>query len=258
MIKQYTDVNNPNTVKILEDIVSSDMGTKDVEHCDYNSTSEVLKIYFTSDLQSGDEGILDDIVNNNLNYTRKKFKINESFKDPSDININFFGLHKEELINDLGFLYQVNYYKNLSSGDNFSDLAVRDEYQYFTNEYDIATHRIETITWYLEDDTVGAIKQITKYYDLQGAVVEGVRRRANLIEKAKAYLLENVEGYHSVSGEPTLPNSYYLYTLCKNEIELYIAGMKPYLVEFFENTEEPYVTEEIRTGVLDIIKYWSG
>ncbi|MDX1372238.1 MAG: hypothetical protein R3321_07195, partial [Nitrososphaeraceae archaeon] len=72
-------------------------------------------------------------------------------------------------------------------------------------------YRIETITWYLEDNNIGHQKSFTKYYTLEKAIREGITRRNNLLEKAKAYGLANITGNHEVSGEPVIPNSYYFF-----------------------------------------------
>jgi len=214
------------------------------------------KITFESELSSEEKSDLDSVISSH-NNTEYDLGVNCPCEQIMFANYNYLGGHKEEIINDLGFLVDVNIYRNRDEEGNLSGLVVNDHYDYTVDEQDLVIYRTEIITWYKTDDAIYGQKSWQKYYDLADSIREGIKRRSNLIEKAKTYLLTNVEGMYEISGQPTMLNSYYLYTLCSNEIELYIAGMKDYLVIFFENTEESYVTEEIRSGVLNIIDYWS-
>ena len=144
-------------------------------------------------------------------------------------------------------------YKTYDEG-TLSDLAVKDEYVYYFNEYDLVTHRTETITWYKEDDSVGATKSITKYYNLNDAIKEGVRRRTNLVDKAKAYGLSYIEGTHA-SG---IPNSYYWFATMKTEVKDYLDGTKKQdLIDFIDNETETYVTQTIKDNMTAILDYWT-
>jgi hypothetical protein len=119
----------------------------------------------------------------------------------------------------------------------------------------LVTHREETITWYKEDGSVGVTKSIVKYYNLNDAIKEGVRRRQNLVDKTKAYGLATIEGIH----ESGLPNSYYWFSTMLNEVELYLSGTKKQdLIDFIDNSTEPYITQTIKDTMTDILDYWTA
>ena len=195
--------------------------------------------------------IKDFVVSNEVS----DFKASLDKDELVNVNYNFLGLHKEEIIDSKGCLTTVNMYRNYDSEtETFSDLAVKDEFVYYFNAQDLVTHRNETITWYREDDSVGATKSITKHYNLNDAIKEGVKRRKNLVDKAKAYGLATIEGTH----ESGLPNSYYWFSTMLNEVELYLSGTKKQdLIDFIDDSTESYITQTIKDTMTDILDYWS-
>jgi len=170
------------------------------------------------------------------------------------LNINLFGLFRNDVFNIRGELITKEYYKNYD-GTNYSDLVVKDEYIYTTDVVtDLVQYRDEVITWYLSDDTVGEVKNIKKYYNLTKAIKEGTKRRENLLDKAKAYGLATITGVHA-SG---VPNSYYWFSTMNNEVRNYLDGtLKQELIDFIDNETETYVTQTVKDVMTGILDYWT-
>ena len=217
-----------------------------------------VKIYFEDELASGDD--LDDIISNHdsvdhiaMVSTCEYCKVFPMY----NVNYNFLGLQKEEIFDDYGCLIEKNMYLNYNSETKvFSNKILRDVCVY-TRTNDMVVYRTETITWYDENEYPVFIKSISKNYTLIDSMNEGIRRRENLINKAKEYGFMNITGTYEVSGEPTMPNAYYFFTVIKDEVTLYINGMKDYLINKIENSQESYLTSTIKTNLVDILKYWS-
>lgn len=250
----YENTVSPNIDKIQSDIADSDMSDKTVEYCTYNSITKDLVLTFTNSLSAGDITILDGIVSGNDNYTLLKYKINNSYNNPTDKNINLFSLHRKDVIDAKGSLVTKEYYKNYD-GTTYSDLVVKDEYVYtFNPTNDLVTLRNEKITWYLEDDSIGTVKNIVKYYGLVTSIKEGVARRTNLLNNAKAFGLAYISGMH----ESGIPNSYYWFSTMQSEVKNYLEGTKKQdLIDFIDNATETYITQTVKDGMTDILDYWT-
>jgi len=218
-----------------------------------------IVISMAPDLDAGEKTTLDTIISDrkaNIDPVISVYKITGGFEDPTSLNINLFGLHKEELIDSFGLLATVNYYKNYD-GTTYSDLVAKDEYVYNINVYDLVDHRTETLTWYLEDDTVGKTKTIEKYYDTIAGIDEGMKRRNNLIEKAKAYGMSSITGTHEVTGDPVVPNSHWFFMQIAGAVDLYIQGInKQGLIDDIQGSGETYLTQTIKDTIEGILKYW--
>jgi len=240
-----------NSAILIEKIVDSINITTELDYI--NIDGDDCKIYFSSDLTQDEITELDSIVDNHdEQYYNLKAVCNVC--NVANINYNFLGLHKEEIIDSKGSLVTVNMYKTYTEGV-LSNLAVKDEYTYYFNEYNLVTHRTETITWYKEDESVGTIKNVTKYYNLNDAIKEGVRRRNNLLDKAKAYGLATIEGTHA-SG---VPNSYYWFSTMKAEVKDYVDGtLKQNLIDFIDDETETYITQTIKDTMTGILDYWTA
>jgi len=189
-----------------------------------------------------------------FNRDFKKFKITKTSESPSEKNINLFGLFRKDIFNSRGELITKEYYKNYD-GTTYSDLVVKDSYIYTVNPAnDLATYRDETIEWYLEDATIGETKDIKKYYNLTKSINEGIRRRENLLDQAKAYGLANIAGTHA-SG---VPNSYYWFSTMTSAVRNYLDGtLKQDLIDFIDAETETYVTQTIKDTMTDILDYWT-
>lgn len=249
----YTDLQQKSNLdQIHRDIEASNMVDKSLIDCTWHQGKLLLN--FQNSLDTGDKAILDSIVAAAIGSASDYyFKINNSDKSPVNFNINHFGLYKEEVIDDLGLLIENNYYKNYD-GTTYSDLVVTDVYSYYINANDLVETRTETITWYLNNGEVGVSKTIQKYYKTQDAIKEGMRRRTNLIDKAKTYGLINISGEYS----PGIPNSHHFFTTILTEVNKYINGVvKDDLITAIQNSAETYLTQQIKDDLVGILQYWA-
>lgn len=228
-------------------------------------TGNNVYVIISPDLTSGEKTTLDGIVTDHkasLGLAPSPFRCTETYNDPTNIDINFHNLYKEDVIDSKGSLIEKNYYTDFD-GSTYSGLAIKDEMEYNILSNDLVSYRTETITWYREDDNIGLQKVLSpKYYIINGdpteAIKEGIRRRSNLIDKAKAYGLSNIEGTHDETGEISMPNSHHFFILIKEEVEKYIDGTcKQCLVDRITNATEEYVTQQIKDDLENILDYWS-
>ena len=66
MLYEYDDIaDSPDTKQIHIDVGLSEMTDKNIEYCRWDEDTEILKVYWTDELSSGDKGLLDTIVANN-------------------------------------------------------------------------------------------------------------------------------------------------------------------------------------------------
>lgn len=224
-----------------------------VENFTYNweEQTKTLILSFSEELSLNDKIKLDDIISLYNIQKSQIFKLNNNKSLPKDLDFNLFGLHKEEIFDNKGSLIIVNYYKDYNN-NIYSDLVVQDNFKYTISNNDLVQSRVETIYWYYLDNSIGHVKIITKYYELIDGINEGIRRRTNLINKAKEYGLCNILGTHS-SG---MLNSFYFMMITANYINLFIQGVKDPLIAFIMNSSEPYITTEIKNNLVNIVKYW--
>ena len=219
-----------------------------------------VKIGITPALTAGEKTTLDTLVQDHKNAFKsssKIYKINGTSKDPSEVDVNLFGLHKKETIDSYGLLILTEYYKNYD-GTTYSDLIVTDAHVYNIDINDLVTDRTETIKWYMIDDTVGYTKIITKYYDTISAIHEGMRRRGNLADEAKAYGMGAITGTHDVSGDPVMPNSHWFFMQLAHDVDLYIQGInKQGLIDLIQDSTDSYLTQTIKDDLEGILKYWT-
>ena len=145
---------------------------------------------------------------------KAKFKINKSWDSPEILDYDISGFHKKRTIIK-GELICIEYYKNYD-GVSYTDLVVKEERVYIRNNIGLVQHRILTITWYLEDNSIGLVKSNMKYYSPSESIDEGITRRTNIINDAKAYTL-------SIIGQTY---GFDFMTILKPQIDLYIQGYK--------------------------------
>ena len=257
MIKTYSistdfSTQSVNLKKLTEEIEANENISTSLDYI--NTDSGNCYIYFDGDLSESEITALNSIVANH-DGNIYDFKEQLCGEKQACLNYNFFGLYKEEVIDAKGNLVEVNMYHDYNpSTQVYSDLAIKDEYVYYFNELDLVTHRVETLTWYLTDNSIGYVKVITKYYDLNSSIKEGVRRRQNLLDKAKTFGLVNIAGTHA-SG---VPNSYYWFSTMQTEVRNYVDGtLKQQLIDFIDNSTESYVTQYVKDGMTDILDYWT-
>lgn len=237
--------------KILDEIKSIFPGKSILINCNHMDIS----IDITPELTVGEKLTLDDLVEEhqaNPSPSRKPYKLTGQYSDPRNLEINIFGLFRKDTFNALGALSVKEYYSTYENGV-YSDLVVKDEYNYYYNQYGLVTHRDEVITWYLEDGEVGITKTIRKYYDNARAILEANQRRQNLVNQAQAYGMANITGWH-VTG---MHNGHHFFLSIKNEIDNYIVGvLKEELISAIENHLSEYLTSQMKSDLVDILEYW--
>lgn len=222
--------------------------------CDHTS----LKVIMENELDTLDEGILDNVVQDHKDDTAinilTHFKINNSTDDPRDIDVRIQGFFRDDTFDNLGALTVKSYYRNYDSGV-YSDLVVKDEYVYTYNQYTgLVEYRDETLTFYCEDDSVGITKTFRKYYDDRMAIIESNMRRQNLTDIAQAYGKANISGYQPDGTH----NGHHFFLQIKLELENYLVGvLKEDLITKIQGMTEDYLTQEIKDGMCDIFDYWS-
>lgn len=140
-----------------------------------------------------------------LIYDYMKFDYPVSNKiAPVNVDYDLGGLYKKRTF-DKGELIQVEYYGKYNNGSGlYNDLVVKEERTYYRVNR-MLNRREMKISWYLNDgETVGEIKNTTKYYTLQEAIEAGVTRRNNIITKLKIEvigILQMASGITSIQAQ---------------------------------------------------------
>jgi len=170
------------------------------------------------------------------------FKITGEMDNPSRLDYDILGLYKKPTIIK-GELVLVEYYRNYD-GVTYSDLVIKETRQYLRDpQTTLAYKRIQTSTWYMEDDSIGLELTFEKYYPMPQSIDEAIRRRSNIIGEAKIFTLYNIG----------LANSQDYMMALSHEINLYINGATQYMYDAVTNSTQPYITQEIRDGIMLII-----
>lgn len=184
-----------------------------------------------------------------------KFKINNSYESPLDLNYDLLGLHKYEYIEMVdplhkGEMTKVEYYKTLA-GDpnniaNYSNLILT-EHRSYTRDGATALliYRDQTIEWYLEDGTIGETKKKRKFYQLKDSIEEGQTRRDNIITFAKLYLLQQIG----------LANGQFLLAEITPYITTYLQGNHQPLLDALAVSPDAFWTPTIRATTIAILTF---
>jgi len=177
---------------------------------------------------------------------KSKFKINNSYNSPENIDFTIFGLHKEEIISHDGFLNDIRYWKDYN-GTIYSNLWVHEHRKYnVDSDTGLAVTREMTIEWYLEDDTIGYTRIYPlKYYNQVEAIAEGIRRRSNIIDKAKVYCI----------NELGLNYSFDLLNSVKIQLDLFVQGYTQPLRDAIASSTKPYLTQKMKDDIVAILTY---
>lgn len=216
-----------------------------------------LVLIFNNDLDQSQINQLNDIINNYVydpNYCdRKKFKINNSFEDPSKQDYDILGFNKKRTFIK-GELREVGYYRNYDySANTYSDLVVLETRDYTRNEIGIATSRFLTSTWYLNDGTTGLTTNYLKYYTQEEGIQEGIDRRTNMISFAKTALLD---GLKAIYGEPTNQSySFDLLLSVKTQMDYFTQGYTQPLRDAVSASTKPYLTQGIKQAVIEQLTF---
>lgn len=185
-----------------------------------------------------------------------KFRINNSYSSPININYDLRGLYKYEYIEmqdpaHKGELVKVDYFVNFAGGDpndinNYIDKALTEERVYTRDPAtNLLIYRDQTIKWYLEDGTIGEKKVGRKTYQLKDAIEEGEIRRDNIITYAKLYLLSSVG----------LDNGQTLLAELGSEINIYIHGNHQPLIDAVNASTDPFMTALVKATTISILDF---
>ena len=170
------------------------------------------------------------------------FKITGEIDDPSKIDYDILGFHKNRTIVK-GELVLVEYYRNYD-GTTYSDLVVKETREYFRNPVTtLAYKRNQVTTWYFDDDSVGLELSFEKFYSPSESIAESITRRTNIIAEAKLYVLMAVG----------LPYAQDFMMDINDPINLYINGATQFMYDAVQNTDNTYITPEIKAGIMSII-----
>jgi hypothetical protein len=98
-------------------------------------------------------------------------------------------LHPTNAVMVDGEVRQIDYYAEATMDPatgqvSYDDLVVRESFVYQRDAVGFARGRVQTITWYREDDTPHpTTKQRVKFYEPDESLREGYRRRGNITDK---------------------------------------------------------------------------
>ena len=173
----------------------------------------------------------------------KKFKINNSYKSPENLDYDLRGFHKKRTIVK-GELISVEYYRNFD-GTNYSDLIVQETRIYNRNEIGLIQTRNMNVKWYLLDNTIGCEKNTIKYYSPNESIDEGIVRRKNIFADAKTYLLGTIGQTYAFD---------FLLSV-KPQMDYYIEGYKQPLIDAVNNSTKPYMTSPIKSVITSILTF---
>lgn len=216
-----------------------------------------IDFVFNNDISENQISNLDNIINSHVANSSFKspifYKINNTLDDPQNIDYDIMGFHKKRIINK-GELNTIEYYKNYTfSSDTYSDLVVRESRVYTKDSLGIVMYRDLSIDWFLNDDTVGVTKSYRKYYSPDAALQEGIDRRSNIINSAKAVLLRELK---NLVGEPT--NQQYAFDFLLGisaQINYFKEGYTQPLKDAVNNSTKGYMTTSIKASVYNELNF---
>lgn len=276
------DLNNNDPFKIIEDEESLPSGYTDVssitswgywgEELDprmnrIDIRKEIQKLLSPEAITGNTSGLtqseLETIQHYKLDNYYKIYNYYEEIPEdvsievaPHDMNYDILALHKNRSFNK-GEIISVEYY-----GDHdyftktYSDLLVKEVREYHRLNHMIYRRNM-AISWYLNDGTVGHVKNTVKYYTTQEGIRAGETRRANVITNVKITvvgLIMAASGITSVDaqelGRPFI-NTY------SNEMAKYIQGYEDEIKNVITNdTQYDWLNLEIpNTGGITIRQY---
>ena len=211
-----------------------------------NISGDSYEFIFYTDLTQQEIDDIDLVISNHVPNTNwedlKKFKINDSFEDPSNLDYDILGFHKKRTIT-FGELRLTQYYRNYD-GVTHSDLIVEETRDYTRDVNGLVQHRVQQSKWYLKNGSIGETKTTTKYYTLPEAIQEGLDRRGNIISQTKAYVLSQIGQLYSFD----------LLTSVKNEIQLFLDGYTQPLRDAITNSTKPYLNQTIKDGIIENLR----
>ncbi len=169
---------------------------------------------------------------------------------PDLVDYDSLGLKKEPTFLK-GRLIAMRYYQEYDRATKiFSNLAVLEENEYLDNPEGYLELRLRRVTWYLSDGQVGYSKETEKPFTRAEAMKEGVVRRNNIVDYAKADIIaflgemQGADLWISLEG----PIRYYIQGIVQPLYDAITASAKPYL-----NNLTPDGTQTIRTHLLNFV-----
>jgi hypothetical protein len=248
-----------NQQQVLDEILSN-MGLRLFNNYTDDPTSQgssyifngALVLNFNDDLDFSQITELNTIINDYVydpNYDDlKKFKINNSFENPSSLDYDIMGFNKKRTFIS-GELREVGYYRDYDyTAKTYSDLVVLETREYTRDTIGMAVSRFLTSTWYLNDGTTGLTTSYSKYYSPEEAIQEGIDRRTNMLSFAKTTLLS---GLAQVYGEPANQTyAFDLLTSVKTQMEYFTQGYTQPLRDAVSASTKPYMSETIKIDVI--------
>lgn len=181
---------------------------------------------------------------------RPNFKINKNTNSPLSLNYKTYGLYGVKTY-DQGEISKVEYYSTYSN-DEYSDLVVDETISYVKDSLGFFKEKIINIRWYLENNTIGAEKVVTKKFNNIESITEGVKKRENIISTAKQMIILEIS--NSFSGNDILTEAYTLLNDLGSEITLYIQGNKQPLIDAINSSNKSYIIS-IKSELLSEITY---
>jgi hypothetical protein len=165
-------------------------------------------------------------------------------EDPTVLDYDLMPLFKKKIF-EKGELIRNEHYMNYDSDtDEYYDLVITEDMQ---NIYDpnlrLIRRTINTINWYYVSGEIGSTKQMTKFYTLEEAIAfeEDVRKR--VLDTAKLVIWSHL-------GEV---GAFMILIELENYINLYHKGSKSQLINWWQTTTNPDISQELRQTVLSII-----
>lgn len=232
ILENYLDLNLSNLQKEL----NSSLTNNKCIYIEY--IQENLNLIFVFENSNIENVNFDNLLLNHFSQNLV-YKINDSTSSPERIDYDVLGFNKKRTITK-GELRAVEYYRNYTPSSNtYSDLVVSEFREYFRNAYGLATHRVQTSHWILNDDTTGLTKTFIKYYSQTESIQEGIDRRTNIIDEAKVCVLNIIGqayGFDFLTG-------------VKSYIELYKDGYRPPLIDAISASTKNYMGTKQLNGL---------
>lgn len=129
---------------------------------------------------------------------RVNFKINKNTNSPINLNHRAYGLYDVKTYTQ-GEVSKIEYYSTYEN-DEFSDLVVDEIITYTKDSLGFFIERSINTRWYLEDNSIGIEKILTKKYNDIESMLEGVNKRTNIIANCKSLIISEVKKTYTGSA----------------------------------------------------------
>lgn len=186
-------------------------------------------------------------TSNSLKIYHYMKRLGEGFDNhevPKDIDFNKsleIRLHPEtEPYIVQGELQKTIYYSdvtiNQDGSQTFSNPVIEEVFTYIRTPEHFAVKRIHEIKWYNEDGTLNPdTKIIEKFYSPQDSIVEGKRRRGNIVSRLTMLTFGILQSLNLGTGTEIIAMGQAFMNLHKSSIETYQLTGDPQLVADVQN-----------------------